>query len=85
MPVPGPAGHVVHFKPGEACFNIPGMHTASAVATEHCEFHTLERGDFELLAQTHLALALSVLDVLVGMLGRCLRFANLESYHLDPF
>ena len=70
---------------GEASFNIPDMHTASAVATERCEFHTLERGDFELLAQAHPALALSVLDVLVGVLGRCLRLVNLESYQLNQF
>lgn len=68
---------------GGAGFNAPGAHTASAVATEACEFHVLERGSFERLAQSHPALALSLLDVLVGELGRRLRGAHLEIYQLN--
>ena len=70
---------------GGAGFNVPGTHTASAVATEPCEFHILERRSFERLAKVHPALALSLLDVLVGELGRRLRVAHLEIYQLNQY
>ena len=70
---------------GGASFNAPGAHTASAVATEACEFHILERASFEQLARAHPALAMSLLDVLVGELGRRLRVAHLEIYQLNQF
>ena len=70
---------------GGAGFNASGTHTASAVATEHCEFHILERTSFEQLAQAHPSLAMSLLDVLVGELGRRLRVAHLEIYQLNQF
>ena len=70
---------------GGAGFNAPGAHTASAVATEPCEFHILERASFEALAEAHPSLAMSLLDVLVGELGRRLRVAHLEIYQLNQF
>ena len=70
---------------GGAGFNASGTHTASAIATEPCEFHILERASFERLTQAHPALALSLLDVLVGELGRRLRVAHREIYQLNQF
>lgn len=70
---------------GEASFTTPGAHTASAVATEPCTLETLRRSDFDQLASAHPALALTVLDVLAGLLARRLRLANREIYQLNQF
>ena len=70
---------------GGAGFNAPGVHAATAIAIEPCEFHVLERRSFERLAQAHPDLALTLFDVLVAELGRRLRSAHLEIYQLNQY
>ena len=70
---------------GEVSFQTPGPHTATAVATEHCELLALERDSFERLSEEDPEVALAVLRCVVRVLGRRLRQANHEIYRLNQF
>ena len=70
---------------GEVSFQIPGVHTATAVATEPCELLTLEQDRFERLSEEDPEVALAVLRCIVKVLGRRLRLANREIYQLNQF
>ena len=70
---------------GEASFQTPGAHTATAVATEPCELFALHRDSFERLSREDPEVALAVLRCVVRVLGRRLRQANREIYLLNQF
>ncbi len=70
---------------GEVSFQIPGAHTATAIATEPCELFALERDRFERLSEEDPEVALAVLRSVVRVLGRRLRQANREIYRLNQF
>ena len=70
---------------GEVSFHTPGPHTATAVATGHCELFTLTRDAFVRLSEQHPAVVVSLLGVVGRVLGRRLRQANDQIAQLNRF